>query len=248
MTTANFLDPEGAAEEELFAARPSPEAENELARRYLSLAHYLASKYRRSSIDTEDLKGAASLALTKAIQRFDPEREVKFSTYASQTIVGELKRYLRDHGSSLHIPRSLSETAVAVRSASERLQHELGRSPTAIQVAETLGIELDDVVEALEYLRTSVESVDSEDATDATTIVDDLSEQAMSQSLDWTSLAEPLKSLSERDRKVVVLRYYSGLSQSQIAEEVGISQMHVSRILKNALTRLRALMGEATPA
>lgn len=205
------------------------------------LVEYLARRFAGRGEPLEDLVQVASVGLLKTVDRFDPERGVRFSTFATPTILGELKRHFRDTGWAMHVPRRLKERALQIRSLTEELIQQEGRSPTAGELAERAGLSVEEVLEALEASAGySLESLDAPRADDGP----ELNVGAEDASLDlmerWTSVAGHLRELDPRAREVLYLRFVRGMTQSQIGQEMGYSQMHVSRILRTTLARLRA--------
>ena len=184
----------------------------------------------------------ANIGLLNAIDRFDPERGVQFSTYAAATIVGEIKRHFRDKGWALRVPRRLQELAVRVNHALPGLTQTLGRSPTIPELAQHLGVGTDDIAEAMDAVQAySTTSLDTPSDEDAKAPVDALGAEDPSLALldEWATLAPAVAELSARDRRVLFLRFFRGYTQSEIAEDIGVSQMHVSRILTQTLESLR---------
>ncbi|HET7051948.1 MAG TPA: SigB/SigF/SigG family RNA polymerase sigma factor [Solirubrobacteraceae bacterium] len=224
-------------------------AREELVQRHLALARKLAGRYARANEPFDDLFQVASLGLVKAIDRFDPDRGIAFSSFAVPTIVGELKRHFRDKGWSLHVPRGTLELALRVQDATTMLGSKTGRSPTVDEIADHLGVGTEQVLEALEALAarhaTSLDvPVDAdagdESATRHETIgVEDDGYAAIVAS---ASLADAVRRLPMLDRRVFMLRFRDELTQSEIAEQVGVSQMQVSRILRRVTAELRGLM------
>ncbi|MGO9489842.1 MAG: SigB/SigF/SigG family RNA polymerase sigma factor [Solirubrobacteraceae bacterium] len=224
-------------------------AREELVRRFMPLARSLARRYGRSSEPFEDLLQVASLGLLKAIDRFDGERGHPFQSYAVPTILGEMRRYFRDAGWAIHVPRGAQERALKVRDAQERLSNESGRPPTVNQLAEYLEIDVEDVIDALQAIRAyETVSLDAPRGGGDEDIVpygdtigrdDDRYELV---ELDATVTAA-LGHLPARDRLVLQLRFVEDLTQTEIAERVGISQMQVSRLLRRSLEQLRTLTG-----
>jgi RNA polymerase sigma-B factor len=222
-----------------------PVARAELVERFLPLARKLARRYEQASEPLEDLVQVASLALLKAIDRFDPERGDAFSSYAAPTILGELKRHFRDSGWALHVPRGMQERVLAVNSAVEVLSREHGRSPTAKQIAERLKLPVEEVLEAMEasaaYNTTSIDmprgAGDDEQSTIAETVGD--TDVRLELVEDSTTIYRGLRALPERERSIIYLRFAEGLTQAEIAERVGISQMHVSRLIRRAIKRVQ---------
>jgi RNA polymerase sigma-B factor len=215
----------------------------------LGLAEYLARRfdYRREPL--EDLVQVASLALVKAVDRFDPERGLEFSTFAVPTILGELKRHFRDKGWVIRIPRRLQELHLRVNAAVPELTHELGRSPTLPELGERTGATPEELVEAMDAASTyQPASIDgaardgSSEGLDARLGGEDAGLAAVE---DRRQLTVLLGCLPSRERDIVVLRFCEGLTQSEIARRVGLSQMHVSRLLGRAMTKLREAGAEA---
>jgi RNA polymerase sigma-B factor len=213
-----------------------------LVRQHLPLARQTASRFAGRGQSLDDLYQVACVGLVKAADRFDVNRGVHFRTYAHAVITGEIKRYFRDHGWGLRVARPVQELYLAVRDAREQLTQELGRSPTVRQLAEALSCPEEDVIEAIQagdtfYLQ-SMDATNSAD--DRATFEVGTVESAYQQIEERSWLIPALRTLSERDRQILEMRFFEGLSQSQIAERVGISQMHVSRLLARSLNRLRA--------
>ena len=208
----------------------------------MPFAEYLARRFVGRGESVEDLTQVAMIGLLNAIDRFDPSREVQFSTYAAATIVGELKRHFRDKGWALRVPRRLQELAVRVNRLLPELTQSLGRSPTIPELAEHLDVGTDEIADAMDAVQAySTSSLDTPIGEEAQAPVDSLGEVDPSIALldEWSSLAPAVAELSPRDRRVLYLRFFRGLTQSEIAEDVGVSQMHVSRILAQTLEKLR---------
>jgi RNA polymerase sigma-B factor len=227
---------------ELFERRPDAAARDELVRMFLPLAEHLARRFAGRGESIDDLIQVASLGLVQAIDRFDPGREVQFSTFATVTIVGELKRHFRDRGWSIRVPRNLQETTLLVNRTVAELWQELGRSPTAQDVAERASLTVDEVLEAMEaahaYSTTSLEApIDAEGVSMGDTLGDP--DPAMEISEDWMSIEPGIRRLPPRERRILLLRFFKGMTQAEIAGEIGISQMHVSRLLSRTLRQLR---------
>jgi RNA polymerase sigma-B factor len=234
--------PDDTEVERLFARMPDPQAREEIATRFLAFAEYLARRFGGRGESLEDLTQVATIGLLNAIDRFDPAREVQFSTYAAATIVGELKRYFRDKGWALRVPRRLQELAVQVNRALPELTQTLGRSPTIPELAAHLGVETDDIADAMDAVQAySTSSLDTPMGEEGKAPIDALGGEDPSMALleEWSSIAPAVAELSSRDRRVLYLRFFRGLTQSEIAEDVGVSQMHVSRILTQTLEKLR---------
>lgn len=233
--------------QELFAKLPDGSAREALVRLYFPLVEYLARRFRSRGEALDDLIQVASIGLLKAIDRFDPERGVKFSTYAVPTIAGELKRHFRDTGWAMRVPRRLQERALLLRQIVSDAYQELGRSPRVSEIAERAELSDEEVLEAMETIHAhSVDSLDAPiDDTEGSSPMNVLGVQDETLELleGWANLAPLLRRLPERERHLLYLRFVSGMPQSQIAERLGISQMHVSRLLARTLARLRNEIG-----
>ena len=229
-------------------------ARDELVKRFLPLATGLARRYHRGAEPLDDLVQVASLGLLKAIDRFDPERGTAFSSFAVPTIAGELKRYFRDKGWALRVPRDLQELAQRVGRTTDRLVHELGHTPTVTEIAAALEITPEQVLEAREaataYRAESLDHAFGDDQ-DATPVVDTLGadEPGYLQAEQSATLEAMMCVLSDREREVLRLRFVEDLTQSEIGHRVGLSQMHISRLLRQAVARLsEAAQPSETPA
>ena len=224
-----------------------PAARDEVVARFLPLARQLARRYQRGREPLDDLVQVASVGLVKAVDRFDPDRGTAFSSYAVPTILGELKRYFRDAGWAVHVPRGMQERVLDVNAAVARLARQLGRSPTPAEVSEALGIPAEEVLEALEaavaYEAISLDAPRSADEGDGTHYGEALGgEDERFELIELGAAIGPtLKALPERDRLILHLRFVEDLTQSEIAARIGVSQMHVSRLIRRALTRLRTV-------
>jgi RNA polymerase sigma-B factor len=231
------------ADTELFARLPDGGAREALLVRHRALAVYLARRFHGRGESREDLEQVATIALLKAIDRADPEREVTFSTFATVTIIGELKRHLRDKGWAIRVPRPIQELAVRVTREVAALTQELGRSPTVREIAARVGESEDRVLEALDASRAySADSLDAVGATDdeGSPMYRLAQHEERFESLEaWQSLAPQIRRLPERERTILYLRFFEERTQSEIAGELGISQMHVSRLLARSLASLR---------
>jgi RNA polymerase sigma-B factor len=216
-------------------------AREELAERMLPLARSLARRYIGKGEPLDDLEQVASLGLLKAIDRFDVTRDVRFATFAVPTIAGELKRHFRDRGWMLRVPRDIQELSARVVRARESLTRELGRSPTVAEVSSTLGAGVEQVLEALRaadaYRMMSLDEplAEGAGALEAIGGEDGGYELAEHRVL----LRCGFDGLSEREREIVRLRYYEGLTQREIARAVGVSQMHVSRLIRHSIDAMR---------
>ena len=231
---------------ELFRALPDPAAREELAKEFLPLAEYFARRFSGRGEPVDDLTQTASLGLLNAIDRFDPERGVPFSTYAAATIVGELKRHFRDRGWALRVPRNVQETAILVNRTVSTMWQDLGRAPTVAEIASAADIGEDDVLQALDALQAyTTDSLDAPTGDATSTAADSIGseDRSFEVSEEWLSLAPALRDLSERERKILYLRFFEGRTQTEIADELGISQMHVSRLVSQSLEKLREKTG-----
>jgi RNA polymerase sigma-B factor len=229
--------------EQLFRRLPQdPEARDELVRLHYPLAKYLGRRFAGRGEPVEDLIQVASLGLIKAIDRFDSQRGVKFTTYATATIVGELKRHFRDKGWALSVPRRLKEIGLEVSNIVSTLCQELGRSPTVREIAQQTGLTEDEVVEAMDAVHAySTGSLDIPGDHEMTEKLARLgsNDESIEVLEAWASLAPAIKTLPNRERHILYLRFFKGLTQMQIAEELGMSQMHVSRLLSRTLQVVR---------
>jgi RNA polymerase sigma-B factor len=241
---------EGLAEEnalfQRFYNERDPSVREELVRRYLPFARSLALRYAGGGEPSDDLVQVASVGLIAAIDRFDPSRGVPFAAFASPTILGELRRHFRDRVWTLRVPRGLQERIRAVEASITKLSNDLERSPTVLEIAEQLELSEDEVLEALEAsgARRTI-SLDqpvagSDDAGDSS-MGDRLGGDDPSFELveERAALRSGFRVLNDLEREVLRLRFVEDLTQSKIAAEVGYSQMHVSRILRRALDRMR---------
>jgi RNA polymerase sigma-B factor len=219
------------------------ETRDQLVTLHLPLAEHLARRFTGRGEPYEDLLQVASIGLIKSIDRYDPSRGVEFSTFATPTILGEIKRWFRDKGWAIRVPRRLQELRMSVSATSAELTQALGRSPTMAELAEAIGVNEDTIIEALEsasaYTTLSLDAPDSDDGEHRP--LDNLGAEdaAIVGVENREALVGMLSTLPERERRIVVLRFFRGMTQSQIADEVGISQMHVSRLLSRSLQRLR---------
>ncbi|MFD3992365.1 RNA polymerase sigma factor SigF [Streptomyces sp. NPDC058583] len=219
------------------------ELRNQLVRMHLPLVEHLARRFRNRGEPLDDLTQVATIGLIKSVDRFDPERGVEFSTYATPTVVGEIKRHFRDKGWAVRVPRRLQELRLSLTTATAELSQQHGRSPTVHELAERLGISEEEVLEGLEsanaYSTLSLDVPDTDDESPA--VADTLG--AEDEALEGVEYRESLKPLLEdlppREKRILLLRFFGNMTQSQIAQEVGISQMHVSRLLARTLASLR---------
>jgi len=227
------------------------QAREQLIEQYMSLVRSLARRYSYRGEQLEDLVQIGAIGLIKAIDRFDLERGVELTTYATPNIIGEIKRHFRDKGWSVRVPRGLQELNVQLSRLVEQLTVQLARSPTIPELAKAAGVEEEEVLEALESGRayTSLSlSVggggggDDDDLDPLESLGTEEHQYAVSE--DRAVLAPGFKALDERERKILQLRFFEGLTQSQIAQQVGISQMHVSRLIRRSLEKIRETIAE----
>jgi RNA polymerase sigma-B factor len=213
-----------------------------LIEKHLPLVEYLARRFAGRGEALDDLIQVGTLGLIKAVDRFDTERGVEFSTYATPTVVGEIKRHFRDKGWAVRVPRRLQELRAALTSARADLTQELGQAPTVRQLAERLKVSEEEVLEGLESANAySTVSLDTPATEDALTVADTLgSEDEAMVAVEYRESLKPLMDkLPEREKRLLLLRFFRNMTQSQIADELGISQMHVSRLLARTLATLR---------
>jgi RNA polymerase sigma-B factor len=215
-----------------------------LVEMHLPLVEHLARRFRNRGEPLDDLVQVATIGLIKSVDRFDPERGVEFSTYATPTIVGEIKRHFRDKGWAVRVPRRLQELRLSLTSATADLSQRLGRAPTVGELAGQLKLSDEEVLEGLEsanaYSTLSLD-VPEQGEQDSPVVADSLG--AEDEELEGVEYRESLKpllaKLPPREKKILLLRFFGNMTQSQIAEEIGISQMHVSRLLAKTLAQLR---------
>ena len=236
------------------APEPTREqAREELVHLHLPLVEHCARRFRNRGEPFEDLVQVGTIGLIKSVDRFDAGRGVEFSTYATPTIIGEIKRYFRDKGGAIRVPRRLQELRMQIGAASAELTQSLGRSPTPRALADRLGCTVAEIVEGIEssnaYATLSLDASDNDEDGAATMLdaigVDD-------HNLEHVEIRESLKPLLDRlaprDKKILLLRFFMNMTQSQIAEEIGVSQMHVSRLLNRTLVELRSSLEETSRA
>ncbi len=218
----------------------------ELVRGYESLVHFLARRFQNRGEPLEDIVQVGFLGLIKAIERFDPDRGNEFTTFATPTILGEIRRYFRDKGWAIRLPRRLQELYQQVVRTNEQLKNELNRQPTVAEVAERLGVEPDDVLEAMEVSSALTPiSIDATIGGSGDEGGRQLGEAVGSEdpNLDRVEMRQVLERamqhLNERERRIMIMRFFEEMSQSEVAKRLGISQMHVSRLQRAALEQLR---------
>ena len=239
----------------LFAAMQGTDNEAEaaglrdqLVEMHLPLAEYLARRFGNRGELHEDLVQVATIGLIKAIDRFDLERGVAFSTYATPTIVGEIKRHFRDRGWTIRVPRRLQEIQAVINQAVSDLGQELGRSPTVAELAKKVGMSEEEILEGLESANAySPLSLDAPDPSgEVGAVIEQLGDydDALDAVVDRETIKPLLEQLDARAKRILLLRFFRNMTQSQIAEELGISQMHVSRLLSRTLADLRKSLEE----
>ena len=220
-------------------------AREQLIEQYMSLVRSLARRYSYRGEQLEDLVQIGAIGLIKAIDRFDLERGVELTTYATPNIIGEIKRHFRDKGWAVRVPRGLQELNVQLSRIVEQLTVQLGRSPTIAELAKAAGVEEEDVLEALEsgraYSSLSLSSGGGHDDDDDLDPLESIgSEEHQYEVSEDRAVLEPgFRVLDERERAILHLRFFEGLTQSQIAQQIGISQMHVSRLIRRSLDKIR---------
>nr|WP_268869604.1 SigB/SigF/SigG family RNA polymerase sigma factor [Conexibacter woesei] len=231
--------------------RSGHDARKAMVEQHLGLAHHLARRYSDRGEPLDDLVQVASLGLLKAVDRFDPARGVSFASYAVPTILGELRRHFRDRGWAIHVPRDLKEAALRVESA---LAGHAGRSPTPSQLGKETGLDVEAVLEALEVagahraLSLDAPAGNEEEGTTAT-LVDRLGrdDDELDRAGDRATIERLASVLEPREREILRLRFVEDMTQSEIGARVGVSQMHVSRLIRTALTRMRLASQTSRP-
>jgi RNA polymerase sigma-B factor len=225
----------------------------ELIMRHAPLVRTIARRYSGRGLALDDIVQSGYLGLVQSVKRYDPERGVPLSAFAARTIEGEIMHQFRDRGWAVRVPRSLQELSRRTASTNERLSHQLGRAPTVAELAKALDVTPEQVEEAqmaqraytAESLDTSVEDENGRDSARGRSLA--TTDEALEGVPDRTTLVRLLQSLPPRERRIVALRYFDDMTQSEIADRLGISQMHVSRLLRAALDTLRGEL-ERRPA
>ena len=221
------------------------DAREKLVMSHMNLVRFLANKFKNRGEPLDDLVQVGYLGLLKAIDRFDPSRGLEFTTYATPTILGEIKRHFRDKGWSVRVPRRLQELSAKVNQATDILTTELQRSPKIEEIAAYLDASVDEVLEAMEsssaYSSVPLEGSGNPDADDAPSVIDRYAteDNALAFTDDRLVIEEALKSFSPREREVIELRFLQGMTQIEIAERLGISQVQVSRLLRRTLKKIQ---------
>ena len=224
---------------------------NDLVVAHLNLVRFLALKFANRGEPLDDLVQVGTVGLLKAIDRFELDRGVEFTTYATPTIVGEIKRYFRDKGWAVKVPRRLQELNLSVNRANEKMAVELGRSPTVAELAERLNATEEEILEAQElgqaYNLLSLDSeVSGEGEKKSQTLADTvgITDSGLEMLEDRANLERAFHVLTGRERVIIYLRFYESVSQTEIAKRLNVSQMHVSRLQAKALEKLRAVLAE----
>jgi RNA polymerase sigma-B factor len=220
----------------------------QLIKSYLPMAEHIARRFAGRGEPLEDLVQVATVGLIYAVDRFEPDYGSHFLSFAIPTITGELRRYFRDHGWSTRVPRRMKDLHVAIRATQRELSHQLGRAPRPSEIAQRLGLSASEVIEGLQageaYRSSSLDEIRSSERGNATALGDFLGDlHAGLDVIDDREVLRPLLAqLPPRERTILTLRFFRGLTQTQIAEQVGLSQMHVSRLLRQTLTSLQRRM------
>lgn len=221
------------------------EAREQLVMSHLNLVRFLANKFKNRGEPLDDLVQVGYLGLLKAIDRFDPDRGLEFTTYATPTILGEIKRHFRDKGWSVRVPRRLQELSAKVNQATDTLTTQFQRSPTIQEIADYLDASVDEVLEAMEsssaYSSVPLEGTGSSENDDAPSVIDRYGSEdnELAFTDDRLVIEEALKGFSPREREVIELRFLRGMTQIEIAEQLGISQVQVSRLLRRTLKKIQ---------
>lgn len=223
-----------------YAQSRDPALRDELVAAHLNLAKYLARRFANRGEPLDDLIQVASLGLVNAVDRFDVGQGVAFSTFATPTILGELKRYFRDKGWALRVPRRVQELTLELARSVSELSHELGRSPTITEISQSIGVSEDRILEAMEaseaYRAASLDTPGERSPVETAALT---GPDQYAESDTRMELAALMERLEPRDREILQLRFFEGLTQSEIGDQLGISQVHVSRLITRAITVLR---------
>jgi len=228
----------------LYKDKGDEAARDELIMSHLNLVRFLASKFKNRGEPLDDLIQVGTIGLIKAIDRFDPSRGLEFTTYATPTILGEIKRHFRDKGWSIRVPRRLQELSAKVNQATDELTKELQRSPSTEEVAAKLGVSVDEVLEAMEssgaYSSVPLEA-GSSDEEDGPAIIDHYAsvDENLAASDDRMVIEDTIRDFSPREREVIRMRFVEGLTQVEIARRLGVSQVQVSRLLRRTLKKVQ---------
>lgn len=221
------------------------DAREKLVMSHLNLVRFIANKFKNRGEPIDDLVQVGYLGLLKAIDRFDPSRGLEFTTFATPTIMGEIKRHFRDKGWSVRVPRRLQELSAKVNQATDTLTSQLQRSPTIAEIADYLDATVDEVLEAMEsssaYSSVSLEAPSGADDDDTPSVIDRYATEDSDLAFtdDRIIIEEALASFSPRERDVIEMRFLKGMTQIEIAEKLGISQVQVSRLLRRTLKKIQ---------
>lgn len=221
------------------------DARQQLIVNHLNLVRFLAARFKNRGEPLEDLVQVGTIGLIKAIDRFDPSRGLEFTTYATPTILGEIKRHFRDKGWSVRVPRRLQELSAKVNQATDELTNELQRSPSVEEIAKKIGVSVDEVLEAMEsssaYSSVPLEGSGSGDDDEAPAVIDHYADvdEDLAASDDRMVLEDAIKDFSPREQEVIRMRFVDGLTQVEIAKKLGISQVQVSRLLRRTLKKVQ---------
>ena len=221
------------------------DAREKLVMSHLNLVRFIANKFKNRGEPIDDLIQVGYLGLIKAIDRFDPSRGLEFTTFATPTIMGEIKRHFRDKGWSVRVPRRLQELSAKVNQATDTLTSQLQRSPTIAEIADYLDATVDEVLEAMEsssaYSSVSLEAPSGADDDDTPSVIDRYATEDSDLAFtdDRIIIEEALASFSPRERDVIEMRFLKGMTQIEIAEKLGISQVQVSRLLRRTLKKIQ---------
>ena len=229
----------------LYKEEGDEEAREQLIVSHLNLVRFLASKFKNRGEPLDDLLQVGTIGLIKAIDRFDPDRGLEFTTFATPTIMGEIKRHFRDKGWSVRVPRRLQELSAKVNQTTDDLTRELQRPPSVAEVAERLGATVDEVLEAMEsstaYSAVPLEGTGQDTEDDAPSVLDHYvsEDDDLARLDDRMVIEDAIKSFAPREQEVVRMRFEQGLTQVEIAEKMGISQVQVSRLLRKVLKQIQ---------
>ncbi len=232
------------------AADRKVQCRDDLVRLHLPLVDHCARRFTNRGEPLDDLVQVGTIGLIKSVDRFDDDRGVEFSTYATPTIIGEIKRYFRDKGWAIRVPRRLQELRMSITAITGEMAQDLGRSPTPREIADKLGVSLEEVMEGIEsanaYSTLSLDAGDNDDEGPRNSMLDSLGvdDEALSHVEIRESIKPLIEQLPPREKRILLLRFFRGMTQSQIAEEIGVSQMHVSRLLNHTLAELRKSLSE----
>ena len=254
--TADREPPGALSTDELmrrYREREEPALLEEIVRRFEPLARSVARRYHARGEPLEDLTQVAMVGLLKAISRFEPDRGFAFTSYATPTMLGELKRYFRDSGWAVHVPRGVKERALELASVTERLSSKLGRSPSLSELAQAMNSTEEQTLEAIEAYHArhaaplEAGSDDDEAGVPSLAAILGAEDVRLEQAEYLTMIAKGVETLSESDRLILYLRFGRDMTQSEIATRIGTSQMQVSRLLRAAIEKIRKVSGDAPP-